>query len=99
VCDIDLLADSVPPSAVAISPPSSLAGGGIPRVFVEALEGIADRLNNALIKMLGDRADWGNNVGSMSPPIEWTQQPDFINEIWAAREEANSVLVWVDENQ
>lgn len=35
MCGIDLLADSVPPSAVAIPPPPASEDGGIPRVFVE----------------------------------------------------------------
>lgn len=38
MCSLDLLAGSVPPSAVAIPPPPVSEDGGVPRVFVETLK-------------------------------------------------------------
>lgn len=63
--------------------------------YEEALNGIADRLNRALIELLGENAEWSNNVGSVSVPTEFGTQPDWVKKVWLAREEANSVLNWV----
>lgn len=67
--------------------------------YEEALSGICDRLNDGLIQMLGEGADWSNHVGSVNVPLEYGLQPDdYIRQIWAAREEANSALQSVQQD-
>lgn len=66
-----------------------------------SLNSIADSLDAALIAMLGEDAAWELNAGSTNPPTEkfGKGHPAFIGQVWAAREEANSSIAWVQEQQ
>ena len=67
--------------------------------FTATLSEIADSLNEAAIGMLGEDADWQHHVGSTTLPVEHFGKghPDFISKVWAARENANSAIAWVQQ--
>lgn len=69
--------------------------------YENALSTICDLLNEVIIAILGEDADWENHVSSTSPPssilenLPTTIASETIGKIWLAREEANSVLNYV----
>jgi hypothetical protein len=66
--------------------------------YENTLSTIGDRLNETIVEILGEDADWENHVSSISPPpsilenLPATIAPETIGKLWLAREEANSVL-------
>jgi len=66
--------------------------------YENTLSTLCDRLNEVIVAILGEDADWGNHVSSTSPPpsilknLPATIAPETIGKLWLAREEANSVL-------
>lgn len=62
-------------------------------ILADHLEEIATNLNNYLVAMRGDRADWSNNVGLYLGRNEY----GVFADLWNAREKANSALHWVSE--
>ncbi|CAN1211893.1 hypothetical protein TUMEXPCC7403_16935 [Tumidithrix helvetica PCC 7403] len=69
----------------------SIAGKAL--MLADALEQIAGNLNNYIVAMRGDRADWGNNAGLHLGREEY----GVFADLWNAREEANSVLHWISQ--
>lgn len=69
--------------------------------FREALESIAERLDAAIIAIAGKEAEW--QPGPPYPGIDasavYQVTGKVLEQIAAVREEANSVLHWVDSGQ
>jgi hypothetical protein len=66
--------------------------------YENTLSAMCERLNEAIVGILGEDADWENHVSSIRPPLNILSEfpksisEEAIGKIWLAREEANSVL-------
>ena len=72
MCGIDLLADSVPPSAVAIPPPPASEDRGVPQNFVEKLDHLSEwEITDRQRKLPPSTMSWPPVLTPQSPLPVW----------------------------
>lgn len=67
--------------------------------YENALDTISKRLNDAIVELLGEDADWENHVGECELPLEYRDGNKWLAPVWTAREEANSAIAWIQGQQ